>query len=401
MTPDAQPRSHGVYSPTQITAFLNHIGLPQRLHNNGRAPPPLALLTALHTHMISTIPYENLAIHYSPTHQVSLDPQVLFDKAVTRGRGRGGYCMENALLYYHVLCALGFDVYTVGARTRVRDSGGVPGGDFPGWVHIVNIVTLPATASSLNGKPQRYHVDIAFGGDGALSPMPLPLDSSGGTILQNLGMQQIRLVREYIPTQTYRPVTTIVNSHGQGEEVDDDRHKLWIYQYRNNPQAEWNSYYAFTETEFMPLDWEVVNYWTSTSDRSHQTHRPLCILFLRRANNHGREGGGVACPPGAAAGTADDSHTQMKRAAEGAADGTSEETEDKGDFHIYGKRMLVGNVVKENLGGKTQVLAVCETEEQRIRALKEYFGITLTNEEISGIRGFRSELKPDAAVLRA
>ncbi|KAJ1326977.1 N-hydroxyarylamine O-acetyltransferase [Microdochium nivale] len=279
--------------------------------------------------------------------------------------------MENALLYYHVLKGLGFDVYTVGARTRERDSGGVPGGDFPGWVHIVNIVTLPtATTTSADGtvlqKYQRYHVDIAFGGDGALFPMPL----TPGLVHANLGTQQIRLVKEYISTQTHRP-----DHHDGG---DPDRHKLWVYQYRNSPQAEWNSYYCFAETEFMQMDWEVVNWWTSTSERSLQTHRPLCILFLRRPNR-GTNGAQQEQARG----------EDVDGVGDAAGDNSSADT---GDFHIYGKRMLVAGVVKENLGGKTRILATCETEVQRVAALKEYFDITLTDEEIGGIRGFRSEL---------
>jgi len=130
-----------MYTPAQISAFLKHIGLPQRFFPapSSVSPsldlpvPSLPLLYALHTHMISTLPYENLAIHYSATHRNSLDPQFLFDKTILRGRGRGGFCMENALLYYHMLRGLGFDVYTVGARTRERDAGMVPSGDFPGW----------------------------------------------------------------------------------------------------------------------------------------------------------------------------------------------------------------------------------------------------------------------------
>lgn len=225
-------------------------------------------------------------------------------------------------------------------------------------MHIVNIVTLPTTTTtSADGKVQqnyqRYHVDIAFGGDGALFPMPL----TPGLVHANLGTQQIRLVKEYISTQTHRP-----DHHHDGG--DPDRHKLWVYQYRNTPQAEWNSYYCFAETEFMQMDWEVVNWWTSTSERSLQTHRPLCILFLRR--------------PG--------------RGANGAQLGRGEDAVDTGDYHVYGKRMLVAGMVKENLGGKTRVLATCETEVQRVAALREYFGISLTDEEIGGIRGFRSEL---------
>ena len=48
--------------------------------------------------------------------------------------------------------------------------------------------------------------------------------------------------------------------------------------------------------------------------------------------------------------------------------------------------MLVDGVVKENLGGKTIVIKVCEGEEERVRALEDFFGIRLTAEEREGIK---------------
>ena len=82
--------------------------------------------------MLSIAPYENLCLHYSPTHKIDLDPQVLFKKIVVEARGRGGYCMENSILFNHVLRGLGFDVYTAGVRIRPRING-VPGGEYMGW----------------------------------------------------------------------------------------------------------------------------------------------------------------------------------------------------------------------------------------------------------------------------
>ena len=105
------------YSRDQLISYLDYIGLPKDLH---KAPPTLDLLKQLHTYTISKLPYENLSLHYNPSHSIDLDPQQLFTKIVTNNRGRGGFCMEIALLYNHVLRALGFDAYTAGVRTRPR-----------------------------------------------------------------------------------------------------------------------------------------------------------------------------------------------------------------------------------------------------------------------------------------
>ncbi|KAI3332537.1 hypothetical protein F4824DRAFT_474960 [Ustulina deusta] len=305
------------YTREQIDQFLDHIQLPEKYHH---APPSYDLLKALHTHMLAAAPYENLAIHYNPSHAVELNPQHLFRKIVLNKRGRGGYCMENATLYNHILVGLGFDSYTVGVRTRLRD-GGVPNGDFPGWVHIVSIVELDGA---------KYHVDIAFGGDCATFPMPLV----DGLVHQNIGAQQIRLVRDWIPTQLKRT----------------EESKLWIYEYRNGPDKEWIPFYCFTLVEFMPNDWEVINVFASASPKSWQTKTVIAIKFLRRPR------------------------------------------EDGGGEEIYGKRMLVNDVVKENLGGRTVVIYQCKTDEERVAALEKYFDLRLTEEEKSAIKGWNTAL---------
>ena len=117
------------YTQAQLHEFFDYIGFPKHLRNES---PSLALLTALHIHTISTLPYENLSLHYNPIHQIDLDPQSLFQKTVTNARGRGGFCMEIAILYNHILREIGFDAYTAGVRTRGRLSG-IPTGDYPGW----------------------------------------------------------------------------------------------------------------------------------------------------------------------------------------------------------------------------------------------------------------------------
>lgn len=115
----------------QVASFLSFIELPKDLQD---ASPSLALLRELHICTICAFPYENLSLHYNPSHSIDLDPQSLFTKVITNNRGRGGYCMEIALMYNHIPWALGFDVYTASVRTRPRIHG-VPQGDYPGWYH--------------------------------------------------------------------------------------------------------------------------------------------------------------------------------------------------------------------------------------------------------------------------
>jgi hypothetical protein len=87
----AQP---GPFTTEEVQQYLDLIKLPKKFHPENNPPVDLEFLTALHVHTISTIPYENLDLHYSAKKEISLDPQHCFEKFVRRRSGRGGYCME-------------------------------------------------------------------------------------------------------------------------------------------------------------------------------------------------------------------------------------------------------------------------------------------------------------------
>ncbi|KAK5660084.1 hypothetical protein OQA88_13553 [Cercophora sp. LCS_1] len=318
-------------TPSQVSQYLTYIGLPPSYHPSANPTLDLAYLTTLFTHQITAIPYENLLIHYSPSGTVSLDIQTLFDKIITSTRGRGGYCMENALLFKHLLHALGFhDAYTVGVRIRIRHNG-VPQGEFGGFVHLVIIVTLGT---------QRYALDVGFGGDGPTFPMPLV---EGLVHHNSIGTQEIRYIRDFLPEQRFR---------GEGAS------KKWVYQYRNGRDKEWNSFYGFdSEFEFMEPDFHIISWFTSTSPENQQTYTPLAILFLR--GDRPRDEDGV------------EEYEKVK---------------------VVGKVMMAGADIKRNVTGKTELIKRCVTEEERVEALKEVFKIVLTEEEVVSIRGRVAEL---------
>jgi arylamine N-acetyltransferase len=121
-----------VYTSDQIEAFLRHIQIPNEYYPANKPVLNAAFLNALHVHTISTIPYENLTLHYSPTRQISVEPHHSFQKIIGDGRGRGGYCMEISIMFNHILRGLGFKAYTAGVRIRRREDG-VPSGEFIGW----------------------------------------------------------------------------------------------------------------------------------------------------------------------------------------------------------------------------------------------------------------------------
>lgn len=316
------------YSAEQVSQYLTHVGLPQSFHPSSNPTLDINYLTALFVHQITTFPYENLSIHYSPNHAVALDPKALFHKMVTSNRGRGGYCMEVSILFHHMLRAIGFSPHLTGVRIRPRINNIPQGPTYSGFVHLVNIVIL---------DNQKYALDVGFGGDGPTFPMPL---ISEVVHHNSIGTQEIRYMRGFIPNQRFQ---------------DEPRGALknWIYQYRNKPDQDWNSYYAFNDDyEFFEQDFAILSYFLSQSPDNHQTYTVLAIRFLR--------------------GVGDDGKTK-----------------------VVGKVMMNNREVKQNLTGKTELVKVCKTEQERVEILRKMFGIQLTEEEIGAIKGCRAELKGD------
>lgn len=243
-----EDNQNAIFSEEQLKQYFHRVKLPKKYYESGYNHD-LPFLTALHRHQVAAIPYENLSLHYSHQKTVDLDPNFLFTKFVTDGRGRGGYCMEGSLFFLNVLRSIGFRAYPTIVRIRLREDG-VPKGDYTPLNHTVIIVEI----SNGGDQVEKYVCDVAFGGDGPLAPMPL----KEGVVTPNLGTQEIRFAREGIP-----------KSLG----------KFWIYQYRNGPEKPWNSFYAFNDTESLEMDFQSISYWTSQGPTFQKT-TVMAVKFL-------------------------------------------------------------------------------------------------------------------------
>ncbi|ROV89778.1 hypothetical protein VSDG_08613 [Cytospora chrysosperma] len=333
------------YTPSQILQYLHHISFPLPVS----FPRNAETLSLLHRRQICSIPYENLSLHYHHRHTNDINPQALFAKFVS-ARGRGGYCFETSIFWLHILRGLGFKAYHSQASIRLRD-GPVPRGNFVGPRHVVTIVELE--------DGSRWVTDIGFGGDGMTAPLPLNDDPEMGQypVHRNLGTQEVRITRGTLPGTFARG--------GQGNPV-------WFYEYRNRSGEEWSRYYAFGDHEATIWDLECANYWVSSHPDSFQRKQILVVKFLQIASE------------------------TLQKAAGGVAEGVTEYDRDETmtpRIDIVGKMMLVDGVVKRNIGQKTERIELCRTEGERVRALKDYFGITLSDEEKEGITGFETALQ--------
>ncbi|KAI5204223.1 cysteine proteinase [Aureobasidium subglaciale] len=265
-----KPRSG--YTTAQIHQYYDRINLPTKhRHEPGQASTHVAsqtstgleLLSALQRYNLAHIPFENLDLHYSSHHSISIDAQEVFEKIVLRGDGRGGrggYCMVNNALFANVLRGLGFNVTSHGARisSSVSAAKDIPLANvtFSGFSHMVNLVTFPDNPSL------KYQVDVGFGAGGPTVPFALRHDEKGKLNIEP--NDWARIVHAAIPGT-----------------VSDQ--KFWIYEKRTGDQN-WSPCYCFAETEFLDADFKVMNYWTSTSTESWFTKIPVCLKMILSEN---------------------------------------------------------------------------------------------------------------------
>jgi len=193
-----------------LAAYLRRVGAHE--------PPTVAHedLAALHAAHVSSIPFENIDVRLGRTIRLDLDS--LQSKLVARRRG--GYCFEHNTLFAEVLRALGFDVATLEARVRPPDA----------------TEALPRThmALAVDVAGTRYLVDVGFGANGPL--YPVPIDGS------------------------------VNDRPGGAYRVREEEPGLRVLQLRTGEH--WRDLYAFTLNRALPVDFIVANHFTSTHPES-------------------------------------------------------------------------------------------------------------------------------------
>lgn len=242
--------------------------------------------------------------------------------------------------------------------------------------------------------PHTYHVDIGFGGGGPTHPIPLldpnPATNNHGTVGQQTSYPylaspsvsshtSIRLIHRTLREDEAPSASPSLREQG------DVGQALWVYEMRrgdggdggdgkNGGSGEWEPQYCFSTLEFFPVDFELMNLYTSTSPRVWFTQKIVVTRFIL-------EGDDGVCLPSSTTTTTPQNN-------EDDAEGDRKLVESK----IVGQMILHSNVVKRRIGDKSEVVEELQTEEERARALEKWFGIRLTRGERRGIRGMVTEL---------
>lgn len=208
-------------------AYLRRIGLASAPAVNADG-----LMQLQRAHRLA-IPFENLDIPLG--RGISLDPDAVFDKLVTRQRG--GYCFEQNQLFLRALRELGFEARPLLARVWLMAEG------VPPLTHTFNLVNL---------RERQWVADAGFGGD--FTP-PMPLEA--GEVAQAPGGVLYRL-------------------------IEDERG--WVLQ-RDGGDG-WQDQYSFTLAQVEGCDLDMGNHWTSTRPATRFT----TMLIVSRALPDGRAG---------------------------------------------------------------------------------------------------------------
>ena len=124
---------------------------------------------------------------------------------------------------------------------------------------MANIVTIDG---------QKYWVDVGFGSNCAVQPVPL----RSGTTFSNIPPAQGML--EYRSTSRH----------------SDPTQKLWVFSLREDAEAPWKEMYSFIDIEFFPADFEVMNLSTMTSPRSYFVRTVLAARMLLDEEDRSVEG---------------------------------------------------------------------------------------------------------------
>jgi arylamine N-acetyltransferase len=173
----------------------------------------------------------------------------------------------------------------------------------------------------------KYLIDVGFGSNGPAAPVPLVHNHTRVKILPD---NSEKLTREHIPDNTSK----------------NPEQLLWVYSFRFTKESAWLPAYCFSEVEFLPADFETMNFFVSTSPKSWFTYSVVCLKFLMNAAE-----------------------------------------EMVGDVTLFGDDLR-----KREMGRPSEKVCEIASEGDRVGALERYLGVRLSQSERDGIKGMMTAL---------
>ena len=208
--------------PFDLLAYRARIGLAEL-----PKPDEQGLAVVQRAHRLA-IPFENLDIALG--HGVSVDPDAIFEKLVTRRRG--GYCFEQNGLFLAALQAMDFRARPLLARVWLFAT------ETPPRTHMLNLVSF---------EGEDWIADAGFGSS-YTPPMPLA-------------------------------EMTVTGADGVQHRLARDAEFGWMLE-RREEGGSWSRQYSFTTDAVWPADIAQANHFTSTLPGGRFTSNAIASIVL-------------------------------------------------------------------------------------------------------------------------
>ncbi|KAK0194206.1 cysteine proteinase [Armillaria mellea] len=334
-------KAESPYSPQEIVQWLESIGYKNELTESDIASGSFkTTLESLHIlvrlHLVA-FPFENCDMHYQPVfltkdclsgsdHSMDVTPQGMFQRTILRRRGSYGFGLNT--LFLGMLRGLGYRAYAGSARVTDGSNSQKLG-------PLSHMFLLVQPDSETHFQPVCL-VDVGFGGTCLTRPIYL----RDGAVVET-SSEKHRLIRAPHPSSSLDSLDSAL---------------LWHLQVSQTGKTEsvWKTLYAFSESESFPEDFMRASaYISQMPSESIFWKNVVCVKYFVVDGEERRRLG---------------------------LDASTK------DVHL-GKYILFGSEIRRSVGGRQQILQIFRTEEDRIRALRDYLGIDINVKDAHNIIG--------------
>ncbi|KAG0319977.1 N-terminal acetyltransferase [Linnemannia gamsii] len=323
MAPEATPQPQQHFTRAQIFGILNRVNFPlSHLPPDTFPAPTLATLQELQTRLVTTVPFETLALRTTASRAVDITLEGIYNRVVVQKRG--GWCFSLNRLAYELLLGLGFRVQaTIGRVCKPFKPTDPP--RFSAKTHRVTIVRFLDEEA---GTDTKYLFDIGFG-----NSAQLPIQLKEGATIEFGGH--------------IRRMSTRTHIEERPEILGNPPFVMWCIEEYLPADNVWIPWYSFSEQQFYENDCELGNFYTCHSPTSVFIKTFWCIRSTPA-----------------------------------------------GEYYLLlGEKFMI-----KNANGLVKQIEFL-TEQDRLDALKEYFDIVLTDEELKYHDSWIIPVKPVAEAV--
>ncbi|THU81411.1 cysteine proteinase [Dendrothele bispora CBS 962.96] len=332
------------YTPTQIVRWLSKIAFPKPISEEDipTFETNLENLCILMRLQMVTFPFENTPMHYTSHRTMDISPEAVFQRLVVEGKGC--YCFGLNQLFLQMIRGLGYRAYSGAGRINEEPPNAPV--IFLSFVHMV-IFVQPDENSNIT-----YLVDATGGGTGLTRPILL---ADGQMVMGATSTETHTLIR------TTRSDSSLEPSLGSCENAKVEWHLIVRHQKNSDGPPTERTMYSFIEDEFYPTDYTTANIAVYTKQSGLFWENVVCSKSFWLSDVEMLELMGEDC---------------------------EEECKNVPPSRRFmGRLGMEGNIVRRHIGSRSDVIRVMNTEAERADALRDIFGIDITQDDLAFMKG--------------